>query len=272
MLDLLGKKAAKGPSGIWNSIVSEAKLQENSDDLPEIVEIPICKILLNPDQPRKNFGEEELSQLTESIQNYGILQPILVKPDYNGKYFIIAGERRYRAACQAGLSSMPCIVRPMEEEQAALISIVENVQRENLGFLEEAKAYKKLMDDYGLTQSEIARKVGKQQSTISNKIRILSLPEDIQDVLTTHRLTERHARALLRLSSETDRRKIAGKIVKNNLNVKQTEKLVADLLESQEEQTRKKKKINYFSYKIYVCCCFADSAFLIKNCNCFSQV
>ena len=108
------------------------------------------------------------------------------------------------------------------------------------------------MDDYGLTQSEIARKVGKQQSTISNKIRILSLPEDIQDVLTTHRLTERHARALLRLSSETDRRKIAGKLVKNNLNVKQTEKLVADLLESQEEQKRKKKKINYFSYKIYV--------------------
>ena len=140
----------------------------------------------------------------------------------------------------------------MEEEEAALVALVENVQRENLGYLEEARAYKKLMDDFGLTQSEIAQKVGKQQSTISNKIRILSLPDDIQEVLTEHMLTERHARALLRVQGEDDRRNVIARVIKNNLNVKQTEKLVEDLLSGQEELRRKKNKVNYISYKIYV--------------------
>lgn len=256
MLEMLGKKTGRFSGALRNTPPSIPRPQEREEDLTslkqEVIEIPLQMIFLNPEQPRKIFREEELTQLASSIRDYGILQPILVKPTAEGSFMVIAGERRYRAACQAGLFTIPAIVRSMEEEEAALVALVENVQRENLGYLEEARAYKKLMDDFGLTQSEIAQKVGKQQSTISNKIRILSLPDDIQEVLTEHRLTERHARALLRVQGENDRRKVIARVIKNNLNVKQTEKLVEDLLSGQEELRRKKNKVNYISYKIYV--------------------
>lgn len=218
----------------------------------QVVHLPVEKVSANPDQPRKIFREDELSELAESIASYGVLQPIIVREHGEGQYSIIAGERRYRAACLAGLTEIPAIIRTMGEEQVALIALVENVQRENLNYMEEARAYKKLMDDFGLTQAEIAQKVGKQQSTISNKIRILSLPEDIQILLVEHKLTERHARALLRLEEEPDRRKIISRVIKNSLNVKQTEKLIEELLAGREAQRRKKTKINYISYKIYV--------------------
>ena len=256
MLEMLGKKTGRFSGALRNVPPSIPRPQEREEELTslkqEVIEIPLQMIFLNPEQPRKIFREEELTQLASSIRDYGILQPILVKPTAEGSFMVIAGERRYRAACQAGLFTIPAIVRSMEEEEAALVALVENVQRENLGYLEEARAYKKLMDDFGLTQSEIAQKVGKQQSTISNKIRILSLPDDIQEVLTEHRLTERHARALLRVQGENDRRKVIARVIKNNLNVKQTEKLVDDLLSGQEELRRKKNKVNYISYKIYV--------------------
>lgn len=256
MLEMLGKKTGRFSGALRNVPPSIPRPQEREEDLTslkqEVIEIPLQMIFLNPEQPRKIFREEELTQLASSIRDYGVLQPILVKPTAEGSFTVIAGERRYRAACQAGLFTIPAIVRSMEEEEAALVALVENVQRENLGYLEEARAYKKLMDDFGLTQSEIAQKVGKQQSTISNKIRILSLPDDIQEVLTEHRLTERHARALLRVQGENDRRKVIARVIKNNLNVKQTEKLVDDLLSGQEELRRKKNKVNYISYKIYV--------------------
>lgn len=256
MLEMLGKKTGRFSEALRNVPPSIPRPQEREEDLTslkqEVIEIPLQMIFLNPEQPRKIFREEELTQLASSIRDYGVLQPILVKPTAEGSFMVIAGERRYRAACQAGLFTIPAIVRSMEEEEAALVALVENVQRENLGYLEEARAYKKLMDDFGLTQSEIAQKVGKQQSTISNKIRILSLPDDIQEVLTEHRLTERHARALLRVQGENDRRKVIARVIKNNLNVKQTEKLVDDLLSGQEELRRKKNKVNYISYKIYV--------------------
>lgn len=256
MLEMLGKKTGRFSGALRNTPPSIPRPQEREEDLTslkqEVIEIPLQMIFLNPEQPRKIFHEEELTQLASSIRDYGVLQPILVKPTAEGSFMVIAGERRYRAACQAGLFTIPAIVRSMEEEEAALVALVENVQRENLGYLEEARAYKKLMDDFGLTQSEIAQKVGKQQSTISNKIRILSLPDDIQEVLTEHRLTERHARALLRIQGENDRRKVIARVIKNNLNVKQTEKLVDDLLSGQEELRRKKNKVNYISYKIYV--------------------
>ena len=256
MLEMLGRKTGRLSDKMRNYSTSVSELQESEEDKSsikqEVIEIPLQMIFLNPEQPRKIFRQEELTQLASSIRDYGVLQPILVKPASDGTFSVIAGERRYRAACQAGLFTIPAIVRSMEEEEAALVALVENVQRENLGYLEEARAYKKLMDDFGLTQSEIAQKVGKQQSTISNKIRILSLPDDIQEVLTEHMLTERHARALLRVQGEDDRRNVIARVIKNNLNVKQTEKLVEDLLSSQEELRRKKNKVNYISYKIYV--------------------
>ena len=250
MLDML---AFKNVFKTVSADVMSADVQ-NDGGMEEfrVINIPLEKIIVNPEQPRKIFQEDELDELSRSIQEYGVLQPILVRETEGGFYSVIAGERRYRASLLAGKTSIPAIVRKMEEEEAAVIALVENVQRENLNFIEEARAYKKLMDEFHLTQSEIALKVGKQQSTISNKIRILSLPEDIQELLTGNKLTERHGRALLKIPGEADRKKIIVRIVKNNLNVKQSEKLIDDFLAGLEEQRRKKNKINYISYKIYV--------------------
>lgn len=258
MLEMLALKSMFKSAGSTEGVLPAIPMDtgEEKDDVKDhnlqIIHLPLEKIIINPKQPRKEFREEELGELAQSIADYGVLQPILVRTTDDGMYSIIAGERRFRASQLAGCTDIPAIVRNLEEEETALIALVENVQRENLNFIEEARAYKKLMDEFHLTQNEIALKVGKQQSTISNKIRILALPEDIQELLTGSKLTERHARALLRIPGETDRRKIINRIVKNNLNVKQSEKLIDEFLAALEEQHRKKNKINYISYKIYV--------------------
>lgn len=217
----------------------------------DIVFISMDKICANPGQPRKHFKDEALEELSGSIKEYGVLQPILLRDD--GKnYSIIAGERRFRAAQMAGLDKIPAIIKNMDSKEVALIALVENVQREDLNFLEEARAYKKLMDDFGLTQNEIAEKMNKKQSTISNKIRLLTLPDDIQESILENKLTERHARALLKLSDENDRKQVIARVVQNNLNVKQTEKLIEEIQQKKEVALRKKNKINYISYKIYL--------------------
>ena len=215
-------------------------------------EIPIELICMNPKQPRKVFREEELLELRDSIKEYGVIQPVIVKKDQYGLYLLIAGERRLRAATMAGLQKIPAIVRADNERDSAIIALVENVQRENLSYIEEAYAYKNLMDEHGLTQNEIARSVGKQQSTISNKIRILSLPPDIRDQLAENKLTERHARALLRLTDEAARRNVVNRVLPYGLNVRQTEKLIEDILEKEQEERRKANKICFINYKIYL--------------------
>ena len=217
----------------------------------EVVQVSINKITPNSSQPRTFFKEESIDELSNSIKEYGVLQPILLRDDGKG-YTIIAGERRFRAAQLAGLDKIPAIIKRMDNKEVALIALVENVQREDLNFLEEAKAYKKLMEEFGLTQNEIAIKVSKKQSTISNKIRLLSLPEEIQEKILENKLTERHARALLKLNDEAERRKVIDRIISNNLNVKQTEKIIEEIQQKKEEMLRKKNKINYISYKIYL--------------------
>lgn len=213
--------------------------------------IQMDKIFANPSQPRKIFKDEALEELSGSIKEYGVLQPILLRDDGKG-YTIIAGERRFKAAKLAGLDKIPAIIKTMDSREVALIALVENVQREDLNFLEEARGYKKLMDDFGLTQTEIAEKMNKKQSTISNKIRLLTLPEDIQESILNNNLTERHARALLKLGDEDDRRQVIKRIVDNSLNVKQTERLIEEIQAKKEDALRKKNKINYISYKIYL--------------------
>lgn len=216
------------------------------------VELPISSVCANPEQPRKIFSEEELFDLRDSIAEYGVLQPILVKKDRDGSYFLIAGERRLRAARLAGLSKIPALIKDFDDRDAAFISVVENVQREDLSYIEEAYAYKKLIDDFGLTQGELAARIGKRQSTISNKLRILTLPPDIQQQLVDARLTERHARALLRVDKPEIRKKVLQRVINHNLNVKQTEKLIDEYLAKEEASMRKKRKIGYISYKIYM--------------------
>ena len=212
-------------------------------------ELPLEQICTNPDQPRKFFAEEELNDLKNSIAEYGVLQPVIVKKERSGEYSLIAGERRVRAAKLAGLTKIPAIVKDFDDRDAALISVVENVQRENLSYIEEAYAYKRLIDEFELTQGELADKIGKRQSTISNKLRILTLPPDIQKKLAEAKLTERHARALLKVEDPEVRERILQRVINNNLNVKQTEKLIEDFLVKEEENSR---KINYISYKIYM--------------------
>lgn len=216
------------------------------------LDIPIELISANPDQPRKTFMDRELLELSDSIKEFGVIQPIIVKRDNKGLYILIAGERRLKAAALAGLKKIPAIVRDVDDRDTALLALVENVQREDLNYIEEAAAYKRLMEEHGLTQTEIAKRVGKQQSTISNKIRILSLPTDIQQVLADNQLTERHARALLKVSDEAVRKQILARIIEHNLNVKQTEKLIEDVLRKQEEEKRKGEKLRFINYRIYL--------------------
>jgi ParB family chromosome partitioning protein len=216
------------------------------------IDVPIDMIVINSDQPRKHFKEEELIELRDSIIEYGVLQPVILKKSKEGEYLLIAGERRLRASKLAGLAKIPAIIREADLKDIALIALVENVQRENLSYLEEAIAYKKLMDDFGLSQVDISKRVGKQQSTISNKIRLLALPEDIQEALVENHLTERHARALLKIEDSDLRKKVLDRIVLNSLNVKQSEKLINDVLEKHAEEKRKGQKISYINHKIYI--------------------
>lgn len=215
------------------------------------IELPISVVCANPEQPRKFFAEEELNDLRNSIAEYGVLQPILVKKDGSGGYFLIAGERRLRAAKLAGLTKIPAVIKEFDDKDTALIAVIENVQRENLSYIEEAYAYRKLIDDFGLTQGELSEKIGKRQSTISNKLRILSLPSDIQEKLIQAKMTERHARALLRIDDSIVREKVLQRVIQNNLNVKQTEKLIDDYLAKEETEQRRRRKISHISYKIY---------------------
>ncbi|QIB67922.1 ParB/RepB/Spo0J family partition protein [Aminipila butyrica] len=215
-------------------------------------EVPVDLIRMNPDQPRKVFNESDMLELADSIREYGVLQPIIVSRDKEGQYFLIAGERRLRASKMAGLSRVPVIIKEVDARDIALIALVENVQRENLSYLEEAIAYKKLMEDFGLSQMELSKRVGKQQSTISNKIRLLALPKDIQEILISNQLTERHARALLKLEDEDLRKRVLDRVVDNNLNVKQTERLIEDVLSKKQEEMRKAHKLRYINYKIYI--------------------
>lgn len=218
----------------------------------KVSEIPVDIINVNPDQPRKVFSEDELYELSDSIKKYGVIQPVIVKKDYTGEYILIAGERRLRASILAGIQKIPAIVREADDYDSAVIALVENVQRENLGYMEEAAAYNRLIEEYGMTQGELAECVGKKQSTISNKIRLLALPEDIQEALIHNKLTERHARALLKLSNDELRRYVIERVISHGLNVRQTEKLIEDIIEKQQEEQRKKNKISYISYKLYV--------------------
>lgn len=198
--------------------------------------IAVDQIRANRFQPRLQFDEETLQELAESIKENGLLQPIVVRKDEKG-YEIIAGERRFRACVLAGFSEVPCLVMEPNDLQSAQLALVENIQRENLTSIEEAKAYVKIMSLANITQEKLAKKLGKSQSTIANKIRLLQLPEQVQLAISEKKLSERHARALLAVDKDqqvdTMRR-----IIDKNLNVRQTEEYIA-ALKNKEQKPRK---------------------------------
>lgn len=186
--------------------------------------IPIEKIVPNSKQPRTVFDNEKIEELAESIKHNGLLQPIIVRK-YDGKYQIIAGERRFRACKVAGIKEVPCLITKYDDQQVDTLAIIENIQRENLSVIEEAKAYQTLMQIYQYNQTQLAQKVGKKQSTIANKLRLLKLASPVQQALSANQITERHGRAMLSLE-EDKQEDMLKKIVDKSLTVKQTEQFI----------------------------------------------
>ncbi|NLI60929.1 MAG: nucleoid occlusion protein [Clostridiales bacterium] len=193
--------------------------------------IPVMMIKPNPYQPRKNFSQKSLEELSHSITKIGLIQPISVRKTGINGYELIAGERRLRACKMAGIDLIPAIVISGDERDSAIMAMIENLQREDLHYLEEARGYLALIQDHGLTQEELAKNIGKSQSTIANKIRLLRLSDKIKEILIQNNLTERHARCLLRLPEEELRLKALNKIVEKEYNVKDSEMLIEKIIE-----------------------------------------
>lgn len=203
----------------------------------EIRKILIEDILVNPYQPRIEFNSKEIIELAESIQNFGVIQPIIVR-EKNNAYELVAGERRLRACKHLGMKEISAIIKNISELEIAEIALVENLQRKNLSFIEEARAYQQLIEKFSLTQQELAKKIGKGQSTIANKLRLLTLPNEICKQLKHQSISERHARALLKLEDEESQLSIIKKIKENDLNVKETEKLIESLIKKEKKKSK----------------------------------
>ncbi len=208
----------------------------------KILQIPQGDILPNPNQPRKRFDYDELEGLAQSIRANGILQPLLVRTLENGKYELIAGERRLRAARLIGLTKVPCIVNEISETDSAVFAIIENLQRQDLNYFEEAEALAMLVTDYRMSQEELCRKLGKAQSTLSNKLRLLRLSDEMRYRISRAGLTERHARALLSLNDDVQRARALSIIIDRHLTVNESETLIEQMLRKNEVPKRQMLK------------------------------
>ncbi len=215
---------------------------ENTNNQDEIKKIPIEKIVPNRFQPRTVFDEAKIEELSRTIHIHGIIQPIVLREFETGKYEIIAGERRWRAMKKLGWDLVPAIIRNLTDTETASVALIENLQREELSPIEEAIAYGKLLELHNLTQEALAQRLGKGQSTVANKLRLLKLPQEVQDALLNKIITERHARSLIPLKDPEIQLKILEEIIEKNLNVKQTEERVVRFLEQKQEKPKPKRK------------------------------
>ena len=207
--------------------------------------LPIYKVEPNPDQPRRDFDEEELAALAESIAEHGIIQPLTVRETKNGYYQIIAGERRWRAARLCKLSEVPAIVVEADDRKAMELALIENLQRQDLNAVEEAMGYKSLMDDYGLTQEEAAARVGKSRPAVANALRLLGLTPDVLEMVRGGKLTAGHARAVLVLKDEKKQREAAKKIVSLGLSVRAAESLCKNMAKPEPKKKDEGLKVDY---------------------------
>lgn len=219
----------------------EALIPIVEKDEENVQEIDIKKIVANEKQPRRGFDESKLEELADSMKQHGVLQPVILRKKGN-KYELVAGERRWRAAAKAGIEKIPAIVRELNDSDVMEIALIENLQREDLNPIEEAMAYKSLMDDFGLTQEELSKRVGKSRSQIANTVRLLNLDKEIQDLVYENRLTAGHARALLSIQDSKERLKLANMISKEALSVRQTEQLVKKLVDERSKAKKHKPK------------------------------
>ena len=217
-----------------NSIVEEAKTNN------QIIEVKLSELRANPYQPRKNFDEEALNELASSIKEHGVFQPIIVKKSIKG-YEIIAGERRFRASKLAGMQTIPAIVKDFSDEEMMQIALLENLQRENLTSIEEAKAYKSIIESMNITQEELAKKVGKSRSHVTNILGLLKLPASVQDMVLYNKLSMGHARVLSKLDDPKTIEDLAQRVITEDLSVRKLESLVYD---NEEKEVKTKKSSN----------------------------
>ncbi|WP_096186082.1 nucleoid occlusion protein [Evansella halocellulosilytica] len=222
---------------------NEEQVEEELEvtDKEEVHQIPLTEIVPNRYQPRTVFQDERIDELAQTIKTHGIIQPIVVR-ELEGKFEIIAGERRWRAATSLGWETIPAVIKSFNDAQTASVALIENLQREGLTSIEEANAYAKLIELHGLTQESLAQRLGKGQSTIANKLRLLHLPEPVQNALLNRTITERHARSLIGLKDPSLQEQVLEKIVTEELSVKQTEAYIQSLKEK-DEKSKKKKPI-----------------------------
>jgi ParB family chromosome partitioning protein len=199
------------------------------DETQEVTQIEVDEIVLRKEQPRKRFDDKSLRELADSIKEHGLLQPLIVRPRQDG-FELVAGERRWRAAQMAGLKQVPALLREMDDVQAAEVSLVENIQRDDLSAIEEAMAYKYMMDNYGYTQEVLAEKLGKSRSHIANMVRMLALPEQVLTMLESQEITAGHARAILSLPGSTEQIAAAEEIVAGRLSVREAEKKARSII------------------------------------------
>ncbi len=222
-----------------------------------VYQLPIDKIRPNPYQPRKYFNRASLEELSASILSYGVLQPITVRKMSGGYYELVAGERRLRASELAGLTTIPAILLQVSDSDSAALAFIENIQRQNLSFLEEAEGYRSMMEDYGLTQEELAVKLSKSQSSIANKLRVLKLEEPVKRMLLEYHFTERHARALLKLPDEESRLMMLQRMVREEMNGKRTEEAIQETLEEmrrlsvQRAEQREKRYVRSSDFRLF---------------------
>lgn len=216
-----------------------------------VLSVPVDDISPNPVQPRKVFRDADLMELSCSIAEYGILNPLTVRLR-NGRYELVAGERRLRAAKLAGLSEVPCILLDVGLEEASLLALIENLQRRDLDFIEEANGISQLIRMFGMSQEEAARRLGKSQSAVANKLRLLRLPQDVLDSLRSNGLTERHGRALLRLDSADKQRDALEQIIRRDMTVAMTDSYIDALLEVEKEQEKSEQKRTFIMKDVRV--------------------
>ena len=226
----------------------DALIYDNSveSSAGESVRLSINEIEPNHDQPRKNFKPEALSELSESIKEHGILQPLLVRPMADGSYRLVAGERRYRAARMAGVTEVPVTIREMTDEEESIFALIENLHREDLNAIEEAQGIKTLIDTFGFTQEEAAQKVGKSRTAVTNSLRLLNLPEDISNLVRDGKISMGHARALLSFEDAAEASRVAQLVVKDGISDRDVERLAKSAQKTKKSPEKREKKRDIF--------------------------
>ena len=221
------------------AVAAEAKADASSDE-DRVIYVDINDIKPNSAQPRMVFDEAKLQELAGSIKSNGVIQPLIVRESNNG-YELVAGERRWRASRLAGLSSVPCIIRNFDDRQNAIVAIIENMQREDLNPIEEAKGLKSMTEKYGFTQEQVSSSLGRSRTYIANSIRLLKLPQDIQDYVSSGQMSAAHGRTIINIPDKVKQKEVADKIIRNDLSVRATEKL-AEKIKDELRPERKKRK------------------------------